>query len=209
MRKLALYSDQSGHYDMDARLLQMIGCAAPRIGYIASAPDTQRIYFEDRRRFYAGLDARLAVYVDELTAPTDDEWKRLLTCDAIHLSGGNTFHFHKWLLEGGLFADLRAFADQGGVLIGVSAGAILMTPDTRAAALCGDQRSEYADDDHALALVNFHFWPHFTDAPQDGETARLTAELAPLYGCRNGSGVIVEGDLIEVFGAVGVSALAQ
>lgn len=208
MKKLALYSDQSGHPDMDARLLQLMGCAAPRIGYIASAPDPQRVYFGDRRRFYAGVGARLAVYVDELTAPTDDEWNELLACDAIHLSGGNTFHFHRWLVERGVFAKLRAFADQGGVLIGVSAGAILMTPDTRAAALCGDQRSEYADDDRALARVNFHFWPHFTDARPDGETVRLAAELVPLYCCGNGSGVIVEDNLIEVFGAVKLCAVA-
>lgn len=204
MRKLALYSDQSGSPEMDARLLQLIDRPAPLIGYVASTPDPQRIYFEDRRSFYAGLGAQLAVYADELTSPTDDAWTQLQMCDAIHLSGGNTFAFHHWLLKRGRLADLRRFARQGGVLIGVSAGAILMTPDTRVATLCGDQRADFHQDDAALALVSFHFWPHFSDAPQDVETAKLASALAPLYCCTDGSGLIVEGDLIQTFGGVSV-----
>lgn len=187
---------------MDARLLQLIGLAEPCIGYVACTPDPRRIYFEDRRRFYAGLGAQLAVYADELNAPFDDAWTQLLTCDAIHLSGGNTFHFHRWLVEHGLLADLRRYTRQGGVLIGVSAGAILMTPDTRAATLCGDQRSKRFDDDGALDLVSFHFWPHYTHAPLNIETGRLAKQLPSLYCCADGSGVIVDGNVIETFGDV-------
>ena len=46
-------------------------------------------------------------------------------CDAIHLTGGNTFQFSYWLRERGLDAELKRYAKAGGVLIGVSAGAIL------------------------------------------------------------------------------------
>jgi hypothetical protein len=41
------------------------------------------------------------------------------------------------------------------VLIGVSAGAILMTPSVNSARLCGDA---------GLGLVDFHIWPHFDSA---------------------------------------------
>lgn len=197
-RKLALYSDQEGpdNGPMDQRLLQLIGKHRPRLGYVSAEPDPQRYYFESKRQYYAALEVVLGDYVDAHS--TASQWQALLGCDAIHLSGGNTFVFLQWLREQGRLADLTRYVAQGGVLIGVSAGAILMTPGVLSAELCGDERGEFSGEHRGLALVDFHVWPHF--AAQDD----AVSDLAPLYGLPDGGGIIVDGQRTEFFGGVAV-----
>lgn len=98
-RKLALYSDQEmpANEEMDARLLRLIGRAQPRIGYIPATSDPERLYFRRKAEYYAGIGANLAVYVDPGQDTSEADWSSLLSCDAIHLSGGNTFSFLSWL----------------------------------------------------------------------------------------------------------------
>lgn len=198
-RRLALYSDQEPphHSGLDQRLLQLIGTPRPRIGYVAAEPDPQRYFFQRKREDYAALGAELVLYVDADSSA--QAWVSLLQCQAIHLSGGNTFFFLDWLRRQGRLPELARYAGEGGVLIGVSAGAILMTPGIASAALCGDERMEGCSDDSGLALVDFHFWPHFGPGPV-GDGTSLPA--GNVYGCPDGSGIIVDGERIELFGQV-------
>jgi dipeptidase E len=161
-RKLVLYSEQeeSNTAIIDRRLLGLIGKSRPRLGYIPSSGDTDRHYYRACRAYYAGLDAELAVYFE-----LDDEYDErlldsLLSCDAIHLSGGNTFYFLHRLRIRKMVATLQQYVANGGVLIGVSAGAILMTPDIGPSAFGGDERLAGEQDDRGLALVDFAFAPH-------------------------------------------------
>lgn len=203
--RLAMYSDQeiAANAVIDERLLRLIGVRRPRIGYISSAPDSGRIDFDRKRSYYLNLEADLTAYVDSDTLPSDREFKRLIDCDAIHLSGGNTFSFLHWLTERGVLPILRAYAIGGGVLVGVSAGSILMTPAVGTAALCGDERDPRLVDEAALGLVSFHFWPHFRPGAEVELPAQRTMNnFSPLYGCRDGSGIIIDGPRMEYYGEV-------
>lgn len=189
---------------MDERLLQLIGLAQPRIGYVASAPDPNRFDFENRRAHYADLGADLALCVDSDTvnASTVDA---LFDCDAIHLSGGNTFSFSRWLQKSGLLARLRAHARRGGVLVGVSAGAILMTEHIGTASLCGDVASHPVDEHESLGLLQFGFWPHHVaGAAHRLPTAIGATFRGPICACPDGAGLVVDGSDVEVFGPVSV-----
>ncbi|HWD37827.1 MAG TPA: Type 1 glutamine amidotransferase-like domain-containing protein [Fimbriimonas sp.] len=191
--KLALYSDQviPGNAPIDLRLLSLIGNDRPRIGYVASSPDPERLWFEEKRSYYARFGAHLAPYVDESSPSLAIE--DLLACDAIHLSGGNTFHFLSWIRKRGLSELLPRYVHSGGVLVGTSAGAILMTPDIATAEHCGDQNLDGLTDFSALNLVDFDFLPHFAGA--DFTPRRKT------YACPDGAGIIV-GSELELFGNV-------
>ncbi len=162
-RKLAFYSDQDlpANEEMDARLLRLIGRPKPKIGYIPATSDPERIYFRRKADYYAAIGANLVVYIDPDQDASEAEWSTLLSCDAIHLSGGNTFSFLSWLQRRSVLPFLTRYVSEGGVLIGVSAGAILMTPSVSSASLCGDEQDEQLTDDAGLGLVDFHFWPHF------------------------------------------------
>ena len=203
--RLALYSDQAiaANAVIDERLLRLIGVHRPRIGYVSSAPDPNRIDFDRKRSYYANLGADLATFVDSDTGHLALELERLTDCDAIHLSGGNTFSFLRWLTERGVLPVLRAYALNGGVLIGASAGSILMTPAVGTAALCGDERDPGLTHDAALGLVNFHFWPHYRPGAEFATQLRcVVKDAAPLYGCPDGSGIIIDGPEIEYYGDV-------
>ncbi len=202
--RLALYSDVD-HPDNDAmhqRLLALIGMPRPRVGYVASSPDPDRLYFGRTRDHYADLGASLEGYVDEHA--DDAAFATLLGCDAIHLSGGETFEFLAWLQRRACLPALRTYARERGVLVGVSAGAILMTPDIRSAAWCGDREDAALADTRGLGLVPFSFLPHagspHADVPPP-TAAMLAGHPSPLYACPDGSGVIVVDNEIEVFGA--------
>jgi dipeptidase E len=203
-RKLAFYSDQEApaNEQMDARVLRLIGRSQPKIGYIPATSDPERIYFRSKADYYTGIGANLAVYVDPNQDTSDAEWSTLLSCDAIHLSGGNTFSFLSWVKRRGVLPLLTRYVTEGGVLIGVSAGAILMTPDVNSALLCGDVRDKQLMDDAGLGLVDFHFWPHFDSTSVNQNQSILASAIPDLYACPDGSGIVVDGEEVELFGQV-------
>ena len=131
MKKLILYSDQIPYISekIDKELVTLLDKSNPIIDYIPSCADPQRKYYRDRQAYYSRLGMNLEVYfeLDEEYHP--DMLETLLSCDAIHLSGGNTYYFLYWLRTREMLLPLRQYVSHGGVLIGVSAGSILMTPD--------------------------------------------------------------------------------
>ncbi len=203
--RLAFYSDQEIPLNaaVDERVMALIGKSRPRIGYVASTPDPERRWFERKRAYYAALGVGLGPYVDAVTPPVDGAWVELMNSDAIHLSGGDTYRFLDWVQRNGLDARLRDYALSGKVLIGVSAGAMLMTPSLRTASLCGDDPGALSPEAHALGLVPFHVWPHYR--PEQGwrpESRARVADAAPVYAVPDGSGIVVEGAQVEFIGHV-------
>jgi dipeptidase E len=155
------------------------------------------------QQHYRSLGTRFDLYVDETEADIRDATARLCDCDAIYLSGGNTFHFLAWLRQTPLLGALHRYANRGGMLIGASAGAILMTPTVATAALCGDERDPSNPDERALGLVRFGFWPHFRLGQERELRDAATGDFSwPLYACPDGAGVIVNGTRIERHGPV-------
>ena len=165
-QKLVLYSDQEipENDQVDKRLIALIGKPGATVGYLPSAPDPQRRYFHSKKSYYSRLDLRLTHYFDPETLNYEKDIAVLLSCDAIHLSGGNTFHFLKWLKALQMANALKSYVNAGGVLIGASAGSILMTPNIGTATLCGDTNNVALTDWSSLSLVNLAFWPHFSKA---------------------------------------------
>lgn len=210
-RKLVFYSDTdaAANQQIDERLLRLINRPHPRIGYIAAVPDPERIYFDAQRKRYQGMGAELVVYADQETVHGGEDEATLLACDAIHLSGGNTFAFLHWLKRSPLMELLPHYVAQGGVLIGVSAGAMLLTPGIACAELCGDSRNRLPPDDNALGLVDFNFWPHYRSGQVlSPMLAKWAHELPSLVCCPDGCGIVVDGERIEHFGATASIAKA-
>ena len=127
----------------------------------------------------------------------------LWACDAIHLSGGNTYHFLHWLRKRELFEPIRRYVAGGGVLIGVSAGGILMTPEISISGLLGDTPLPELEDLTALGLVDFSFAPHLNTL-KDWKPLRDYARRnnRTIYGCRDGVGLLVDGENIEFIGDI-------
>jgi len=207
MPKLCLYSEQ---LSCDARridqlLLELIGKPRARIGFIPSAAAPGDAFYYSQREYYARLGAKLSpcVNLDQRFVPQRID--ELLQCDAIHLSGGNTHHSLFWLRRRGLTALLLDYVERGGVLIGVSAGAIVMTPEIASCQLCGDERDIDLSDLCGLALTDFGFAPHFGRAFDLAALQTFSRDREPeriVYGCPDGAGIVIDGDRVQLVGDV-------
>jgi dipeptidase E len=204
--QLALYSDQviPQNRQVDEALLCLFDKSNPKIGYIPANADPSRQYFQERQKYYRDYNIHLEPYFELDLRYRPELLPELLACDAIHLSGGNTFYFLKWLRQRGMDMTLSNYAREGGVLIGVSAGAILMTPEISTAELCGDREISGLAERIGLELVPFHFLPHLNTFPDPvnimNQISRQTK--TPVLGCPDGGGLIVSQGKVQRFGEV-------
>jgi dipeptidase E len=204
--RLVMYSDQiiPANHQVDPHLLEILGKTQPRIGYIPANSDPHRVYYQDRRSYYARTGAELAPYFEVDRHFHPENLDDLLACDAIHLSGGNTFYFQKWLVARGMFAILQAYANRGGVLVGVSAGAIMMTPEIDAGQICGDQVVSGLENWRGMGLVDFHFIPHLNSFADPHQVLRdySARKQTTVYGCPDGSGLVIQGGQVQMVGEI-------
>jgi dipeptidase E len=126
--------------------------------------------------------------------------------DAIHLSGGNTFYFLHLLRKRGLIDSLRAYVKDGGILIGISAGSIIMTNDISVAGL-GEETDENIigiEDKSALGLVNFEFLPHWDGSVEYLDLLKKYAKArnTMVYCCKDGDGIVINDNSIQLIGDI-------
>jgi dipeptidase E len=136
-----------------------------------------------------------------------EEQGELFSSDAIFLGGGNTFYFLHQLRERRLLEKFRAFVARGGLLMGLSAGSILMTPSVRMAAVPDIDRDENEVGMrrlHALNLVPFEFSPHYEPcARADSQLLAHSRRVRhPIYACSDGEGIVVSDGVIRFIGKV-------
>ena len=199
-----MYGDQviAQNRKVDLRLLDLVA-GRKRIGYVSSGPEPDRRYYSERRAYYAGLDLDLSVFFD-VGAVDAEGLADLLDCDAIHLSGGDTRAFLRLLKAHDLMATLSDWALKGGLMIGTSAGAILMTPTVAIDALFTGEDPSAVHDGGALNLVPFEFFPHF-DSGTDylpGLLSYSTTTPNRIAACRDGDGIVVRGSAVECLGDI-------
>ncbi|MGV2101712.1 Type 1 glutamine amidotransferase-like domain-containing protein [Rhizobium sp. 21-4511-3d] len=200
---LVLYSDQviAENAPMDRRLAEIVRQRGEHIGYISSGPDPDRSFFKEKAAYYREHGLTLDPFID-LDAVVPKDLERLFSCNAIHLSGGHTGHFLQRLHNANVFERLRSWALDDGILIGTSAGAILMTPTIAVDAFFLGQQPSDITDGEALDLVPFEYFPHLNeDESFLPKLLRYSATIShPVVACRDGEGLIVHSDGVEIFG---------
>ena len=160
--KLLFFSDlkKPNKEDVKIELIGLTKKEQPTIGYISSSPDPFRQFYSKTKYYYSQLRINLMPYLDLESGYNNELLKKVFEADAIHLSGGNTYQFYYWIIKRGLKEKLITYANSGKLIIGVSAGAIVMTPDINCSQFCGDKNYIGLKDLEGLALVDFLFIPH-------------------------------------------------
>ena len=217
---LVLISDLRGAAS-EAAITEVLGEGAS-LGYLASGHEPELSYYGVTQKQYAELGMSLRHYLDLEQGYTLAGLDTLLSCQAIHLAGGDTFQFLAQLQARGLMESFKTYLNRGGILIGLSAGAMLMTPTIACASLCGDVNHLGLSDLRALALLPYQFLPH-SDLSDGGVALSVQAAslleastLAeyPLILCSDEDAVIATKTGLRGFGqpllfdGVGLMALA-
>ncbi|WP_394129521.1 Type 1 glutamine amidotransferase-like domain-containing protein [Shewanella maritima] len=204
--KLALVSNNATTQGRQAitQLLASLNVAPNEltVGYIASAPDPDRTFFNQTRDFYQQLGVNQVAYLELEQEFSQQQFEKICACSVIHLSGGDTYRFLYWLKQRGLVDTLANLALAGKAFVGVSAGAMLLTPSIESASLCGDIDTFQQTDFTALAVVDFMFTAH---AKRDANERSLAEKVAqdnhcPFVLCADEDALVIEGQQHTVFG---------
>jgi dipeptidase E len=201
---------------LELALRRRVSGASVRISYLPFAMEGSSVYFkrfERRYRAFGGTHFSCVAADDPAllgeTGALQRAKKTLLSSDVIYLAGGNTFYFLSYLKRSSLFSTLRQFAQRGGVLAGLSAGALILTPTIELAGYPEWDRDENEiglkrHDWKGLDLVPFEFFPHYRRSTRYREALRAYSSDSgrTLYACPDGSGLVIEGNRFTAHGDV-------
>lgn len=196
MARIILYSDfKPGTSDLvDQCFLEQLHGSRCRIGYIPSDSDLKRRYFSKIEDQYLKLGISDLFYFDLGEEYNPDSIPRLMDCDAIHLSGGDPFKFLELVKKRNFAKQLTQYLAKGGLLVGISAGAMILSKSLGLAdedQLFGKSRA-HAPVVRGLGIYDFEFFPHYKE--DDGTRVALAA-----YAKRTQTGVIACDDDAGVF----------
>ncbi|MBU3099751.1 MULTISPECIES: Type 1 glutamine amidotransferase-like domain-containing protein [Clostridium] len=207
MRKIVLYSDQiiKENRKIDYELLRLLNKKNPSIGYIPSCSDLTRKYFNPKVQYYNELGISNIQYFDLDKEYDETKINDIFQSDAIHLSGGNTFYFLYLIKKRNLVKSLQLYVEQGGILIGISAGSIILSK-TIDMAQFGDEDIVGIDDRSSLGIVDFQFMPHWSDDESikylDVLKDYSKVKKTTIYACNDGDGIVIDGNDIKFIGNV-------
>ena len=210
MMELVLYSDQVSDKNriVNEKMLELISKEKVKLGYIPSTGDKDRAFFNAQVEFYHkyGIDDFLFFDLDDEYDPLKIE--ELLSCDVIHLSAGNPIYFLNNIKRRRFELILQKYVQNGGLLIGVSGGAVQIG---RSAGLYKvfidhlDSAISNIKEFDALGLVDFEILPHYNRWDEDykKDVKEYSKKLRTIiYALHDGDGIIVNGDSIEFIGNV-------
>ncbi|WP_163102494.1 Type 1 glutamine amidotransferase-like domain-containing protein [Peribacillus alkalitolerans] len=204
MKKLVLLSDLNieGNFLLEKKIQELLGKPSAKLGYIPSQLDRERKYFSAAKLHFNRLGFQEFLYFD-LDEDYDERLiDELLHCDAIYLSGGNTFCFLENLKVKNVLSLIRDVVDQGKLLIGMSAGGIIMSSNIQIAGLIDENENGLTDLD-SLDLVDFDFMPHWDGVHSIEElVAYSTQNHKSVYACQDGNGLVVVGETVESYGDI-------
>jgi dipeptidase E len=205
--KLVFYGGghETENFPLHRKSLQLTGKQSPTVAYIPAQSYGAEADFKEFIYCFKKLGVKKFLFCPVDRKISDVLKDEIFSSDLIHLGGGNTFYFLHSLRRGNLIRRLRQFAREGGVLTGLSAGGILMTPKITAAGYppfdCDDNDENLADF-NALKLVNFEFFPHYKNSQRYNNVLLKESKKLkyPLYACSDCSGLVYSDGDIEFFG---------
>ena len=190
---------------LDAQTIKLTGKENPSITYIPSCSYDSEVDFNEFIKHYRVLGLSRFIHF-----PIDVDYdetikKEAFTSDIIHLSGGNTYYFLKHLRKKGMLKELKRFVKRGGVLTGLSAGAIIMTPTIDTAGFPyfdKDENEENLKNLKGMNLVDFEFFPHYKNSKRyDSELLEHSKKMdRPIYACPDGSGIVIKKESVKFQG---------
>lgn len=175
--------------------------------YVPFCHDKSEIFYRRAIKRYQkfGVSKFHCLDLDTAELPSADSFKKAFQSDIIYLPGGNTFYFLNLLKKHKLIPRLRKYAQSGGVIAGLSAGALILTPSIEIAGLKGldpDKNEVQLKTLSSLNLVPFEFCPHFDPRPQSVRILKTYSaqKKHPIYASKDGGGIVVKNEHMSFYG---------
>jgi dipeptidase E len=176
-----------------------------RFTYMPFCADGSMTYFMRSVRRYArhGIGEFCSLVADE--RPSRAQVRLALKAHVVYLAGGNTFYFLAALRKSGLLSFLRDYAESGGILAGLSAGAHILPPHIGLAGVPGldpDPNDVRLRNLKSLGLAPFEILPHFTGSSRAASVLRAYSRDSrhPVYACPDGAGLVIENGAVRAMG---------
>jgi dipeptidase E len=207
--KLVFYSggQRDENQNIDIELFHLIESTDPLFTFIPACYDDSNVYYSEFIQHFSFYGVR-KFNIFPIDTPFDYVTAlKVLESDVIYLGGGNTFYFLKNLKRSGFLHLLKEYVAAGGVLAGMSAGAIIMTNNISTASFPvfdADDNEVALTNLKAMSLVSFEFYPHFTNTRRYIHELNLESYKRnhPIYACGDGSGIVVNDNKIMMIGDV-------
>lgn len=128
----------------------------------------------------------------------------MLQHDAIHLSGGDPRQFLHLIKKRAFATHLKQYLKNGGLIVGVSAGAMILGKTLRLADdewMDGGIRSP-KERTEGLGFFDFEFYPHFQRDVKTAEALALYAKRnnVKVLACDDDGGVFIENGEAHLLG---------
>jgi len=205
-----LYSDQiyAENEKIHKRMFSIVGKRNPKIIYIPSCGDKDRKYYNNQKLFYKSLGVDQLIFFD-----IDDEYDQskineIEKADIIHLSAGDPVHFLMNIKRRQFANTLREFLQNGGTIVGVSGGAVLLGKSIALFKIYTDElikTLENIQEYFSLGFTQFEFLPHFNrwSAEFKNDVLEYTKKVnTTVLACNDGNGIIVSDDKTEYIGNI-------
>ncbi len=204
MKKLVLLSNVSNNNRALVRKVkELIGNDDFKLAYIPSQTDKEKRYFEKAKPELKGMGAADFFHFDVDEEYKESQLDEFKNCDGIFLSGGNTYSFLKNLQEKNINTYIKEMVQEDKLLIGVSAGSMIMSKTIKIAAFHDDNEVGLKQL-NGLGLVDFEFMPHWQRLENHLERVLKYSLMQEesIFACRDGDGIIIHGDKIEFYGEI-------
>lgn len=190
--------------DLKNSLAKEISGRGNKVAYISSAPqEVDRPYYKSTITDYSQISTDIKVDYFDLSSNFSDEILTQLPnhYGTIYLSGGNTYVFMDSARKRNIEPMLKKHLESTGLIIGASAGAIMMTPSIDLAGI-EDENIPGLTDGAGFGFVDFEFHPHFKHEQEEciflsGYRKKKNRKL---YVCPDRSGLFYSEGKIKLFG---------
>ena len=206
-KKLVFYSggNTDENHRLHQNLVKLAGRKARSFTYVPFTHENGMDYFKRAKKRYSRFGVKKFVYFAVDAEHTQREMREALRSDIIYLAGGNTFYFLKHLRESGFLKHLATQVRRGKTVAGLSAGALILTPNVYLAGYPAhdcDPNEVRLKNLKSLGAVPFEFYPHYVSSARTNKAlARYSRRIQmPIYACPDGSGIVVQGEEIRLFG---------
>ncbi|TSC54671.1 MAG: peptidase S51, dipeptidase E [Parcubacteria group bacterium LiPW_30] len=173
------------------------------VAYISSEPQEEdKPYYLSTIKDYKEINNDIQVdYFDLSESFSDEDIDGLLKYGVIYLSGGNTYVFMSDAKKRNLYSILEKHLKNDGLVIGASAGSIMMTLSIDLAFI-EDENTPNLKDTKGFGFVDFEFHPHFSESDYSFLSEYVERKKTKIYICKDGDGMFYSDGNIKLFGEV-------